>query len=380
MTHEKQIENPLAYARKILDGDSEDFPEQTTPKASSSAAISQSYDTHTITFQKVGDLIKNIEIPEWLVEDYIEANTLLLMFAPPSSYKSFLAVDLAACIATGKQWHGHDVRQGAVFYIVGEGLSGLKRRFRAWTITYDVDMSECPLLMSDGAVDLMSPTAMESLSEQIEQMVDEAKATPVLIIFDTLARNSTGNENNNSEMGLLVRQVDQLIKRFNCSALLVHHTGHSDGLRARGASSLKGAVDAEYHIRRDGDSNLVTISNTKMKDSESPAAKTLELRSVELGIHDAKGRPVTSGVLVDTDRQPSPERNNPKLGKKEEVMWQAIRCRMKQGESTEAAVIRDDLKAQGFDVRNFSRVRTNLLNKGMIEDDNGRLIPINLSD
>ena len=331
-------------------------------------------------FRKLAISSKNIEIPEWLVEDYIEANTLLLMFAPPASYKSFLAVDLAACIATGKQWHGHDVRQGAVFYIVGEGLSGLKRRFRAWTITYDVDMSECPLLMSDGAVDLMSPTAMESLSEQIEQMVDEAKATPVLIIFDTLARNSTGNENNNSEMGLLVRQVDQLIKRFNCSALLVHHTGHSDGLRARGASSLKGAVDAEYHIKRDGESNLVTISNTKMKDSESPAAKTLELRSVELGIHDAKGRPVTSGVLVDTDRQPSPERENPNLGKNEEIMWQAIRSRVMQGESTEAAVIRDDLKAQGVDVRNYSRVRTNLINKGMIRDDDGRLIPINLSD
>ena len=133
-------------------------------------------------------------------------------------------------------------------------------------------------------------------------------------------------------------------------------------------------------MKRDGESNLVTIHNTKLKDGEAPHRKTLEFCQVELGTYDAKGRPVTSGVLVDTDKQPSPEQKSTNLGKNEEIVWQAIRSRMAKGESTEAAVIRDDLKAQGLDVSNFSRVRTSLLNKGLIKDDNGRLIPVNLND
>ena len=80
-------------------------------------------------FFEVGELTKDIRPTDWLIEDFIEADTLALCFAPPASFKSFFAVDIAASIATGTAWHGNEVKPGAVFYIAGEGREGLKKRF-----------------------------------------------------------------------------------------------------------------------------------------------------------------------------------------------------------------------------------------------------------
>ncbi|CAN2981135.1 hypothetical protein METHPM2_720002 [Pseudomonas sp. PM2] len=37
----------------------------------------------------------------WLVHDYLEQSALAVLFGPPGKGKSFLALDLACCVATG---------------------------------------------------------------------------------------------------------------------------------------------------------------------------------------------------------------------------------------------------------------------------------------
>ena len=54
-----------------------------------------------------------------------------MIFGQPASGKSFLAVDLAASIATGRAFQGLKTQKGDVVYIAGEGYRGLKRRFTA---------------------------------------------------------------------------------------------------------------------------------------------------------------------------------------------------------------------------------------------------------
>ncbi|WP_439560713.1 AAA family ATPase [Roseinatronobacter sp.] len=60
----------------------------------------------------------------------------------PSSGKSFLAVGIALSVATGTPFHGRDTKQGAVFFIAGEGRNGLARRFAAWGMVLD-DSQKC---------------------------------------------------------------------------------------------------------------------------------------------------------------------------------------------------------------------------------------------
>ncbi len=122
---------------------------------------------------------------------------------------------------------------------------------------------------------------------------------PALIIVDTLARNfGAGDENSTAEMGKFVAAMDRLRGNWSESVLLIiHHSGHSDKGRARGAMALKGALDFEYRIEKEG--GTISLSNTKMKDAEPPPQICFALTTVELD--DA-----ASAVLVLSDA-PAPQ-------------------------------------------------------------------------
>src|SRR6056297_3251701 len=84
----------------------------------------------------------NVKEPEWLVEEMVEQDKIMVIFGDPESCKSFVSLDIGACIASGKNYHGHDVEQGEVVYIAGEGLQGMIRRLLAWQIRHQLDISE----------------------------------------------------------------------------------------------------------------------------------------------------------------------------------------------------------------------------------------------
>src|SRR5690625_1661515 len=68
--------------------------------------------------------------PEWIIRGRVEANSLAMIFGDPACGKSFLAVDWACSVATGKDYHGHTVQQAPVIFIAGEGLNGIARRLQ----------------------------------------------------------------------------------------------------------------------------------------------------------------------------------------------------------------------------------------------------------
>ena len=89
---------------------------------------------------------------------------------------------------------------------------------------------------------------------------------PELIIIDTLARNfGGGDENATKDMSEFIDAVDALKNRYEAATLIVHHSGHSDKQRARGNSTLNGALDAEYKVSKN--ERFVYLNCTKMKDA-----------------------------------------------------------------------------------------------------------------
>ena len=67
---------------------------------------------------------------QFLVDDLLPEGSLSMLFGDPGCGKSFIAIDIAMCVATGTSFHGKPVTKGAVIYIVGEGYRGLTQR--AW--------------------------------------------------------------------------------------------------------------------------------------------------------------------------------------------------------------------------------------------------------
>jgi len=246
----------------------------------------------------------SLELTEikWVVDDYIEADSLAQVFGDPGGGKSFVAIDLACCVATGKPWHGHDVKQGSVFYIAGEGHNGLARRLKAWQIGNGTSLAGVPLYKSHRAAQLYDATEAAVVAESIKQLSAEANCIPSMIVIDTLARNHGGDENSTQDMNAFIQHLDVYLRQpWKCCVMVVHHSGVADKDRSRGSTALKGALDAEYKCQLDSGTKTIAFESKKMKDAEMPSPKNFQITQVDLPINNKNGMPVKGAYLTAVD-------------------------------------------------------------------------------
>ena len=247
-------------------------------------------------FIPVEQFIGNPAPPSWTVKRYLPAASLCVIFGESTAGKSFLAIDWACCIATGKAWNGQPVKQGTVVYIAGEGHHGLKRRFAAWQSVNGAIPPDTLHINKTALV--LTPEGAAAVAGDIGAI----PGIPALIVVDTLATLMDGDENSGSDMSKFLNYLKKLIEGTGATLVVVHHTGHGDKTRGRGHSSLKCALDVEYRLERtDG---IGTLTCTKPKDFDPPRPLAYELQIVELpdAYHDPDepDEPVTSCVFAVT--------------------------------------------------------------------------------
>lgn len=251
-------------------------------------------------FVALGEL--EFKSPDWIIDGLLESSTFSVCFGAPAAGKTFLVLDMALCIAAGRSFHGHDVKQGSVFYIAGEGHNGFARRAAAWSKANDTPLRGLPFFKSSRSIVLTDESSVEEMLAVIDEMVQQ-HGEPQLIVIDTLARAmGAADENSTKEMGAAIRAVDDIRDSYECTVLAVHHTGHGNKDRARGSSALLGAVDAEFMVDKwSGQDEVakIEVKFTKMKDAKMPMPLNFAHREIELLGSDLE--PTQSVVLEPID-------------------------------------------------------------------------------
>ena len=222
-----------------------------------------------------------ISKPDWLIDGLIERETLAMCFGAAGSGKTFAVLDMALSIATGKDYHGHNVKQGTVFYIAGEGHSGFARRSGAWKQTYGVEAGEAAFYKSNKAVIMSEQESVEVLKAEMAELVEKA-GRPRLVVIDTLARSLGGaDENAGKDINLFIVACDEIKEEYGCTVLIVHHTGHQNKERGRGASQINAALDHEFRIEA-WDETKIILTFTKQKEDAMPEPKAFLMVPVEI--------------------------------------------------------------------------------------------------
>jgi hypothetical protein len=258
--------------------------------------------------------------PEWLIKYVLEKNCLAELFGPVGSLKTFMAIDLGLCIASGAPFHRHRVKDpGPVLFIIGEGRSGFKRRLRAWGLMHKVDIDSLPVLVSRQPAQMTQKESVESIKRAIRK-ITEKYGSPKLIVIDTLNRNfGPGDENSTQDMTAYGHGCDELKAVCESSVLTVHHSGLAEKERARGNSALFAAIEYCYRIdvNRDETINLVFL---KCKDQPKPGPRTFARKVIDLGITDDEGEAVTSCILEEVALNTETGQDRTGRGSKQKIM------------------------------------------------------------
>lgn len=254
-------------------------------------------------FASAGELVESDAPIDWQIRDVLERGVLGMIFGDPGAGKSFVTLGMAASIATGTDWIGRKVTQGAVAYVAGEGFGGIKRRLKAWSKHTGVTLKGVPLYVSRRAVAFSDPMALGELHGELDALSDR----PALIVIDTVARATPGmDENSAKEVGAFIGTCDRLREKFNATVLVVHHSGHADKGRAKGSIALKGAVDFEAGVSRSpNDDAVVVLRSTKMKDGGPFADVHMRFEPVQLP-PTRDFQPQSSAVLVPAEAPEKP--------------------------------------------------------------------------
>lgn len=320
-----------------------------------------------------------IKAPTYLVKGILPSNQLGLIFGKFSTYKSFVAYDLGACVSTSTPWNGHPVKiQGPVIIIAGEGLAGILFRLRAWEKEHGISLADAPLFVSTTAARLCDPEYMAEVAAAVAEIAKTAGA-PVLIIVDTWSRNIAGDENSSLDSSQGVAALDTLRAAYGATVAVVHHEGWAEG-RTRGSTVLMSAADFAYRTERDAN-GVMTLTSEKLKDGSPPEPMTFKLKEVDLGIVDEDGEPITSAVL-ETIEAPASASCPKARGKNQRLLLEILKTAIDHNaqnlkdkglDPTGAKVNWDQWRSAardgGLDRRRFNEASQALLAAGLVLSD-----------
>lgn len=336
-------------------------------------------------FIPASEMLANVKPTDWTIRGYVPPDSFGAVIGAPECGKSFAVLGMACSVAASVPAYGLEVRKsGPVLVVIGEGRNAYANRIAAWSLHNRVAGHRLNLHVSTMATELTNEVAVAELEAVIDDFM-RTHGAPVMVIIDTLARNfGPGDENSTSDMGRAIVACDRVRELTKAAVILVHHSGKDETRGARGSTALRGALDFEFRMSREGD--VVRLEATKMKDAERPPTMAFRFERVSLGVVDSYGEEASSAVLVplevdETGRHAAPARV---VGKHQKLALGLLRERyatcyanlLAQGRDESAAAVSiDDWRNlcadRGIDRRRFSDVRRALSDAGLVREHLG---------
>jgi len=215
--------------------------------------------------------------PEPLIDNVLDQGTTALLYGKWATAKSFIALDWALSVASGRRWQGRDTERRRVLYIAAEGAYGFKGRIAAWETGWQTPVGDAGFGLLPMPVNLTHPVEVDNLGALIDW------GGYSLVVLDTLARCMVGgDENSAKDCGRVVDSMTRLLHitpQGRGVILGVHHAG-KDGKTLRGSSAFESGADTVYFTSRD-EAGVITLGREKRKDGPEMDRHELRLGQIE---------------------------------------------------------------------------------------------------
>ena len=209
--------------------------------------------------------IGNMSLPELI---YVLERTLtpgLAMFAgKPKGGKSFLLVELALAVVTGRPYLGRKTAKGnALYYALEDNYSRIQRR---------LNQLSGGMALPDELDFVIESTDINALKEQVAEWIDWA-AIPRLVVVDIMARvvpSSSGGKPDYNHNTQVLGELQKFALERDVAIVMVNHTRKGDkGDKASdifdeaiGSTGINGVMDTIMVLERSRMDNLATVHFT----------------------------------------------------------------------------------------------------------------------
>lgn len=257
--------------------------------------------------------LRFIKPPDWLIKDFIPDEAYAMLFGAYSTFKTFIALDLAltiACEYTNDQQMWEATTTGPVLFMAGEGRSSMAKRVSAWEHVHNEGEEVDNFVLMDPVPRL--DITEEYMAALVDELLRRHPGGYKLIVIDTVGRAMAGTDENAQQSATAFTDLVQRLRaELGGSVLALHHSGHSDKDRGRGSSVFGADPDTLVRVDREGKADVVSLSMTKQKDApeweKSKSAKLIPYSlpdnggdSLVVGKAKAKDLPRHEGNAADT--------------------------------------------------------------------------------
>jgi hypothetical protein len=245
-------------------------------------------------FTRLDDLGANLG-NQWIVKAMVPKAGFGVIYGPPGSGKTAIAIDIGLHVAAGLLYRGRRTVRQPVVYTILEGHGGVTNRIVAARDRLQIQGAAFAVVKT--TADFRDPAnalAVATVARQISAGLTDPNP---LIIIDTFqaALGPGGSDCDPRDVGSFIEGVKEHLVMANMTTLAVHHSGKDASRGARGWSGLNAAIDFELEVTRDDELRTMVVS--KMRDADdSQDTFCYRLLPFVLG-HDEFNETVTSVVV-----------------------------------------------------------------------------------
>jgi hypothetical protein len=213
---------------------------------------------------RVQDLVESATAARWLVEGLWADRAVGIVGGEPKCFKSFLALDLAVAVASGRPCLGRypvPVPGRVLLYAAEDPAHLVRRRLEGICRTAAIDFASL-----DVRVITAPELRLDREEDQKRLAATLAELQPRLLVLDPFVRLHAIDENAAGEVAAVLGYLRRLERRFAVAIVLVHHArkgagGMRGGQALRGSSELHAWGDSNLYLRRHGDRLRMTIEH-----------------------------------------------------------------------------------------------------------------------
>jgi hypothetical protein len=230
-----------------------------------------------LTVARAADIRMPDQTPgHWLIEHLWGNGAVGVVGGAPKCGKSWLALELAVAVASGRPCLGHfavPVAGPVLLYAAEDAPLQVRYRIEQLCLARSARFDTLDLGL------ILEPTLRIDRTQDIDRLrTTLAQQHYRLLILDPYVRLQAADENNATEVAAILATLRELSRSFSLALLLVHHARKSPsdaaGQALRGSSDFHAWGDSNLYLRRRGHELLLAVEH---RAAAAPPPLTLAL-------------------------------------------------------------------------------------------------------